>query len=519
MKILLVSCCFVAFLASTIQHARGSDYTSDTTPSTHSKWVGSFSLKSIKKSIKKRENALKGFQFIQGGAFASSKPYESIGRRPENDTTLIIDMEPGKRLSIASFYLSKKEVSNLEYRTFVNWVIDSIALSILASKDPGFYLDPTQKTLNWSRRGEARDTNQFENLFPLYIPNPKINTFNSDNRKFILNVSAVLFSYTEIYHTIPTSIAIYPDTVCWIRDVVYNFNEPLTRHYFQHTDYNNYPVVGVSWKQATAYCSWLGLDGKGAYRLPTQAEILYCYISFPKINSRSKPISSNRFERIKCTYPWSTITEELVDKQGKYLANSGSLTDEYEVKHKDFAQDGALFTSACGSYPVSPTGLYDLAGNVAEWVADGFVKELMMGDDLSMPRNRYYTTRATPLVFDSIVDRLFGLYRSNSARKQWINLGKPKMIPKPIDMFSSPDRELYDILVTANNIFSSYQVINSLEEPKMVVGGSWMESPSMMRFGEKRAFSADATHSFIGFRVAADVTESLAPFLPHFQGL
>jgi formylglycine-generating enzyme required for sulfatase activity len=515
MKILLVSCCFVAFLASTIQHARGSDYKSDTTPSTHSKWVGSFS----KKSIKKREHALKGFQFMQGGAFASSKPHESIGRRPENDTTLIIDMEPGKRLSIASFYLSKKEVSNLEYRTFVNWVIDSIALSILASKDPGFYLDPTQKTLNWSRRGEARDTNQFENLFPLYIPNPKINTFNSDNRKFILNVSAVLFSYTEIYHTIPTSIAIYPDTVCWIRDVVYNFNEPLTRHYFQHTDYNNYPVVGVSWKQAYAYCRWLGLDGKGAYRLPTQAEILYCYISFPKINSRSKPISSNRFERIKCTYPWSTITEELVDKQGKYLANSGSLTDEYEVKHKDFAQDGALFTSACGSYPVSPTGLYDLAGNVAEWVADGFVKELMMGDDLSMPRNRYYTTRATPLVFDSIVDRLFGLYRSNSARKQWINLGKPKMIPKPIDMFSSPDRELYDILVTANNIFSSYQVINSLEEPKMVVGGSWMESPSMMRFGEKRAFSADATHSFIGFRVAADVTESLAPFLPHFQGL
>lgn len=462
---------------------------------------------------------MKGFQFMQGGAFASSKPHESIGRRPENDTTLIIDMEPGKRLSIASFYLSKKEVSNLEYRTFVNWVIDSIALSILASKDPRFYLDPTQKTLNWSRRGEARDTNQFENLFPLYIPNPKINTFNSDNRKFILNVSAVLFSYTEIYHTIPTSIAIYPDTVCWIRDVVYNFNEPLTRHYFQHTDYNNYPVVGVSWKQAYAYCRWLGLDGKGAYRLPTQAEILYCYISFPKINSRSKPISSNRFERIKCTYPWSTITEELVDKQGKYLANSGSLTDEYEVKHKDFAQDGALFTSACGSYPVSPTGLYDLAGNVAEWVADGFVKELMMGDDLSMPRNRYYTTRATPLVFDSIVDRLFGLYRSNSARKQWINLGKPKMIPKPIDMFSSPDRELYDILVTANNIFSSYQVINSLEEPKMVVGGSWMESPSMMRFGEKRAFSADATHSFIGFRVAADVTESLAPFLPHFQGL
>jgi formylglycine-generating enzyme required for sulfatase activity len=64
--------------------------------------------------------------------------------------------------------------------------------------------------------------------------------------------------------------------------------------------------------------------------------------------------------------------------------------------------------------------------------------------------------------------------------------------------------ELYSNLKDANNLFSSYQILNKLENPKMVMGGSWNDGPSLMRFGEKRAFSAEEAHSFIGFRVAAN---------------
>ena len=45
-------------------------------------------------------------------------------------------------------------------------------------------------------------------------------------------------------------IRAYPDTLVWIRDFSYSYNEPMTKRYFSHPAFGNYPVVGVNWKQA-----------------------------------------------------------------------------------------------------------------------------------------------------------------------------------------------------------------------------------------------------------------------------
>ena len=42
-------------------------------------------------------------------------------------------------------------------------------------------------------------------------------------------------------------INVYPDTLVWVHDFTYSFNEPMTENYFWHPAYDEYPVVGVTW--------------------------------------------------------------------------------------------------------------------------------------------------------------------------------------------------------------------------------------------------------------------------------
>ena len=51
-------------------------------------------------------------------------------------------------------------------------------------------------------------------------------------------------------------INVYPDTLAWIHDYAYSYNDPMTERYFWHPAYDNYPVVGVNWKQAKAFSIW-----------------------------------------------------------------------------------------------------------------------------------------------------------------------------------------------------------------------------------------------------------------------
>jgi gliding motility-associated lipoprotein GldK len=51
-------------------------------------------------------------------------------------------------------------------------------------------------------------------------------------------------------------VKVYPDTTSWIKDFAYSYNEPMHNDYFWHQAYSDYPVVGVSWKQAKAFCAW-----------------------------------------------------------------------------------------------------------------------------------------------------------------------------------------------------------------------------------------------------------------------
>lgn len=111
--------------------------------------------------------------------------------------------------------------------------------------------------------------------------------------------------------------------------------------YFQNETYDSYPVVAVTWGQASSFCQ--AQNG----RLPTEAEWEYVARSGRQGN----------------IYPWPGF--EPRDPQGNYLAN-------FSPGRGVYAADGYAFTAPVGAYTPTPWGLYNVSGNVAEWVQDSY---------------------------------------------------------------------------------------------------------------------------------------------------
>ncbi|MCL2304612.1 MAG: formylglycine-generating enzyme family protein [Planctomycetaceae bacterium] len=103
-----------------------------------------------------------------------------------------------------------------------------------------------------------------------------------------------------------------------------------------------WPVVHVSWDDANAYCSWTGKQ------LPTEAQWEF----------------AARGGLIDCEYPWGNTREP----QGQILANywQGWFPEE------NTQADGYLLLAPVGSFPKNGYGLYDMAGNAAEWCQDDY---------------------------------------------------------------------------------------------------------------------------------------------------
>jgi len=154
-------------------------------------------------------------------------------------------------------------------------------------------------------------------------------------------------------YIIKERINIYPDTLCWVRDYTYSYNDPMAENYFWHTAYDNYPVVGVTWCQAKAfsvwrtqlYHSWLLANGDlyvNDFRLPSEVE-------WERAARGDLELSQ---------YPWG----------GPYIRNAnGCFLANFKPMRGRYFEDGGFHTVKVYSYNPNAFGLYCMAGNVAEW--------------------------------------------------------------------------------------------------------------------------------------------------------
>ena len=177
------------------------------------------------------------------------------------------------------------------------------------------------------------------------------------------------------------SVNIYPDTTVWINDFKYSYNEPMHNDYFWHDAYSNFPVVGVTWHQANAFCQWRTTT-KNAYqktkkkkslvpnfRLPTEAEWEYA--------ARGGLQGS--------MYPWG----------GPYTKNDrGCFMANFKPMRGDYSVDQALYTVEANAYDPNGYNLYNMAGNVSEWVDSSYEQDAYEFSATMNPNvNNYYNNK------------------------------------------------------------------------------------------------------------------------------
>ena len=258
-----------------------------------------------------------------------------------------------------------------------------------------------------------------------------------------------------------------PDTTVWEKELA--FNTPYVSNYLRYPGFRYYPVVGVSWNQAVDYCRWRTeavnkqrameyygedyVDGdippieSGIYlpefRLPTEAE--WEYAAYGQVGDQW--LDENQTQRR--LYPWDgrTIRSSKRGSVGKFQANFKRGRGDY-AGIAGALNDAGFVTMNIYEYAPNDFGLYNMAGNVNEWVFDIY----------------------RPLNFQDMEDL-------NPIRKSDF-----------LDSEEDYDSDNFNSMVS--------------NKSRVYKGGSWADGAMWLSPGTRRFLDQDSSSATIGFRCA-----------------
>ncbi len=425
-----------------------------------------------------------------------------------------------KKVSLTSFFMDKTETTNQQYRDFVNWVIDSIAVVKYLKDDDLFLKDDndttaatstataldttarpidtsvhttvttlpsatdtskhtaavvdtnvaSKKRINWAKVDHDKifdpgNSDYHSKLLPLLDENGNI---KKDAYVFSYNYIKV-FGTSNIKNSRKSEIKklpvnVYPDEQVWTQDLTNSQTDMYVENYFNAPPFDNYPVVGVSWTQASAFAYWRSITAGSyafmpeymdmyhlTYTLPSEAQWVYAAQGFydmivasdtavvdtiPKLPSDTVVSNEGHDSTYMATYyqakadkaaqdsttlataadaRQARIDKRKADKKfnyyiidylnfskygGKYATGqpqggvaSGDtafgddvpvidsspihfdkygMLSNFKQDEGDYWEDGAALSTPAMSFAPNEFGLYNMEGNVSEWVMDAY---------------------------------------------------------------------------------------------------------------------------------------------------
>lgn len=460
-----------------------------------------------------------GLIFVPGGTFVKGRVQDDVMRDWNNSPV---------RLQVRSFYLDETEVTNLMYTEYLDWL----------------------------ERVYKEADGDFRNVY----------------------------------------LAAIPDTMVWRSPL--GFNEDMVNNYLRHPAFRDYPVVGVTWQQATNYAKWrtervnerileregyiergvsIQIDsiapgeefntqtylqapdkvyngniadkaGRNAqprtrdadstaltfakrkdglllpeYRLPTEAEWEYAALGLSELREYNS-------YRGKKKYPWSGASTRSTKRsnEGDQLANFKQGKGDFSGI-SGWSSDNADITAPVRSYPPNDFGLYGMAGNVAEWVAD--VYRPIVANDISdmsyyrgniyakpligpegktvivedielerMPNNKLYIKSLPGEVKFTEIDSIDAQLRPNFNRaynRDFLDGDSESNPPEVENMYKFAVDEGGGIISDENQVKSLIS-----DQTRVVKGGSWKDRSFWLDPAQRRYLPEFMAADFIGFRCA-----------------
>ena len=345
-----------------------------------------------------------------------------------------------------------------------------------------------------------------------------------------------------------------PDEKVWLDELSYN--DPMVETYFRHPAYDDYPVVGVSWEQAQEYCKWrtdrvneMILIEKGilnptpdqkdadvfttdtylagqydgnvrknlpdirtggersvkyedgvmvpSFRLPTEAEWEYAALALKgnHENPQDEIISERRI------YPWkgkSARYQKHNKEQGRMLANFKRGRGDYMGTAGNL-NDNASTTAPVRSFIPNDFGLYNMAGNVSEWVEDVYrpLTSTTLRDAENHDLNPFRGND-----FKEVLKDEYGNYleKDSLGRLKYRNVTDEELVDR--ENYRSADVRDYrdgdDEFIKYES--GKYTLIN--DKSRVTKGGSWADRLYWLSPGARRFKDQDKSDRTIGFRCA-----------------